>query len=189
MRNHKPVTSPPRRVSPRAGRGNQRQREEKILVAGFAQAAVLENKNVTYIRSYGAEMRGGTANCLVRVSNNEIASPVFEKASIAIIMSQPSLDKFKDKVDKYGLLVMNESTIERKPKRKGLNLKGLKLNELALKLGSIKVANVIGLGLLIKQKPFIKISTIEKIIKEIFKDRADLLNINLKALKLGYRNG
>jgi len=175
--------------------------EEKILIAGFggqgiillgriiAQAAVLENKNVTYIRSYGGEIRGGTANCLVRVSNGEIASPVFEKANIAIIMNQPSLDKFKNKIDKHGLLILNESVVERKPRRKDLNLKGLKLNELALRLGSIKVANVIGLGLLIKQKPFIKISSIEKTLREIFKGREDLLNINLKALKLGYRNG
>jgi len=204
---------PPRKTSSRrraAGRQRRftrgkpprhRRDGEKILIAGFggqgimlagriiAQAAVLEDKNVTYIRSYGAEMRGGTANCLVRVGNGEIASPVFEKASIAMIMNQPSLDRFKNKIERHGLLLINGSMVKSPPAGNDLNLKGLKLNELALELGSIKVANVIGLGLLIKQKPFIRISSAEETLKGIFKNREDLLNINLKALRLGYRNG
>jgi len=175
--------------------------EERILIAGFggqgitllgriiAQAAALENKNVTYMRSYGAEIRGGTAYCLVRVSTADISSPFFQKATISIIMNQPSLDKFKNNIDKNGFLILNENAVEKKPKRTDIKIKGIKMNELALSLGSIKVANVIGLGLLLRERPFLNITAVEDTLKEIFKERKDLSGINLQALRLGYKNG
>ena len=179
----------------------QKTDEEKILIAGFggqgimllgkviAQAAVLEDRNVTYIRSYGAEMRGGTAHCLVRISDNQISSPVFDKATIAVIMNQPSLDKFKDNIAPGGLLILNESVFDKKLKRNDIKIKGLKMNELAINLGSVKVANIIGLGALLRERPFIRMSSAELTLKEIFKERGDLLESNLRALREGYNHG
>ena len=163
-------------------------RNENILIAGFggqgivflatviARAAVKEDKRVTLIRSYGSEMRGGTAHCLVRLSAGDIASPIFKKASLAIIMNKPSLERFKKKVDKEGVLIVNANG-------------GLDLNKKALGLGSIKAANIIALGLALRKKPFLKMSSVEGVLKEALKDKKDLLTINLKALKLGYKNG
>ena len=185
----------------RAEGRRQKTEEEKILIAGsggqgimllgkvIAQAAVLENKNVTYIRSYGAEMRGGTAHCLVRINKNEISSPVFDKATAAIIMNQPSLDKFKNNIGSGGLLILNESVFDKKQKINGIRIKSLKMNELALNLGSVKVANIIGLGALMREKPFISIYSAEGALKEIFKERSDLLRSNLQALREGYNHG
>lgn len=180
---------------------NQQGRGECIVVAGFggqgimlcgkiiAQAAVLENKNVTYMRSYGAEMRGGTAHCSIRISDGEIASPVFDEASIVFAMNQQSLDKFVHKLCTGGLLIVNNSAIQKIPRLKGMVVAGLGLNQLALDLGSLKVANVIGLGLLLRKKPIVEISSIERILEDIFKTKKELLRINREALKAGYGHG
>jgi 2-oxoglutarate ferredoxin oxidoreductase subunit gamma len=161
---------------------------ENILIAGFggqgivflgnviARAAVLENKQVTHIRSYGAEMRGGTAHCMVRLSLRPIASPIFDKASVAIILNQPSFSKFKKRIEKGGILVLNAPSAD-------------DLNQKALKLGSLKVANIIGLGIALRKRLFLKLSSAERVLKDVFKDKDDLLKANLKALRLGYSNG
>jgi 2-oxoglutarate ferredoxin oxidoreductase subunit gamma len=162
--------------------------DENILIAGsggqgivflaslIARAAVEEGRHVTFIRSYGSEMRGGTAHCLVRLSAQEIASPVFKKATIAIIMNKPSLERFKNRLDKKGLLMVNAEG-------------KLDLNKKALKLGSIKTANAIALGLALRKKPFVNRRSVEKVLKDGLKEKKDLLRINLKALDLGYKNG
>ena len=174
--------------------------DQKILIAGFggqgimflgkilSQAAMLEGKNVTYIRSYGAEMRGGTAHCMVKMSKTDIASPIFEQASTAVLMNQPSLDRFLGKIEKTALLVLNNSLIEKRPKAKGLKIKGRRFNELALALGSVRVANIICLGFLLAQKPLVRISSVRSSLKDIFKNKPDLLRINLQALDKGYKD-
>lgn len=175
--------------------------DEKILIAGFggqgimflgriiAQAAVEENKNVTYIRSYGAEMRGGTAHCLVKISKRDIASPVFKKATISLIFNQPSLEKFKDSIEPKGILLLNKSLIKKILNKKNIIIERFLLNELALKIGNIKVANTIALGILLKIKPFLKISSAESALKNILKGKQDILTQNLEALKAGYSHG
>lgn len=172
--------------------------EEKILIAGFggqgtmflgkvlAEAAVLEKKAVTYIRSYGAEMRGGTANCLLRLSKGKIFSPVFEKATSAIIMNEPSWRKFKARIEKRGFLLLNSSLIKNAQASSGINLKKVPLNDLALKIGSLRVANIIALGVFLREKRLIKVSSAEKILKTIFKENPQLLELNLEALRLGF---
>ncbi|MBN2120206.1 MAG: 2-oxoacid:acceptor oxidoreductase family protein [Candidatus Omnitrophica bacterium] len=176
-------------------------KEDKVLIAGFggqgimflgkviALAASLENREVTYIRSYGAEMRGGTSHCMVKISRDAIPSPIFEKANLSIIMNQPSLDKFGNKIEKKGVLVLNSSLVSRVAKKKGLAIKGLKLNELAFKLGSAKVANIIALGLALRKRPLVKLSSVEEVFKDLFSNKKELLEMNIKALKLGYKNG
>jgi 2-oxoglutarate ferredoxin oxidoreductase subunit gamma len=179
-------------------------REEKILIAGsggqgvmllgkiIAQAAVLEDKKVTYLRSYGAAMRGGTANCWVKVSAKEISTPIFGISSVSIILNAPSLKKFGKKIEPQGWLIMNSSVADKHiysgPKVK---VKSLPLNTMALELGNIKIANVIALGCLIKEKPFIKISSVERVMERLFLQNQTtldrkILEQNKKALEKGF---
>ena len=176
------------------------EREEKILIAGFggqgivflgkviAQAANLEGRYVTQIRSYGAEMRGGTANCMVKISDEEIASPIFKKATVAVMMNQPSLNKFKDKIEKNGVLIANTVSTEKASSIRRAGMKTMNLTAKAIALGSIKVANSIGLGLALRRRPFVRPSSVERAFRDVFKDKEDLLKINLKAFRFGYRN-
>ncbi len=185
---------------------NEKQ-EEKILVAGsggqgvmllgkiIAQAAVLEDKKVTYLRSYGAAMRGGTANCWVKVSNKEIATPVFEKSTVSVILNNPSFEKFKTKSDSKGCLIVNSSVVNTDAfKKRGVFLKRIPLNSMATEVGNIKVANVIALGYLLKIKPFIKLSSVVSAMEKLFeKSKKTLdpkvLEQNKKALQGGYSYG
>jgi len=173
--------------------------EEKVLIAGFggqgimllgkiiAEAAVLENKNVTYIRSYGAEMRGGTAHCSIKLSKKEIASPVFDNATAAIIMNQPSLEKFKNRFTKESIVIANGSLIKINPKIKGVKLYFYPLNEMANFLGDIRVANIIALGKLLKKYSLIKKDSVIKILREYFKSNPHILELNLEAFALGWK--
>jgi len=175
--------------------------EENILIAGaggqgvmllgriIAEAAMLEAKNVTYIRSYGAEMRGGTSNCWIRISPARIAAPIFDKATISVMMNQPSLKKFKNRCGGNGVLLLNSSLIPDKIHQQGVSVKRIPLNNLALKLGNAKIVNIILLGFLLKTKPFVKMSSVESVIRKIFKDRPDLFQINLRAFKAGFTYG
>ncbi len=98
--------------------------EKRIIVAGFggqgvlflgttlSEAAIIEGKNTTWIPSYGAEMRGGSANCFVTISNNEIASPVFDEADFGVFLSRAAIDKFENVVTKGGLALVNSSMTE-----------------------------------------------------------------------------
>ena len=176
-------------------------REEKILIAGFggqgivflgnviAQAANLENKHVAYIRSYGAEMRGGTAHCMVKISDKEISSPIFKNATVAFIMNRPSLNKFKNKIEKNGVLIVNTALTAKTPSSRRPGIKKMNLSAKAIELGSIKVANIIGLGLALRKRLFVRLSSVERALIGVFKDKEDLLKLNLKALRLGYKNG
>ena len=173
-------------------------REEKILIAGFggqgimflgrvlAQSAILEKKNLTYIRSYGAEMRGGTANCMVRIGRSQIGSPVFEKATLAIIMNRLSWEKFKNRIEKRGFALLNSSLIKKDSSSLGIRIKRVPLSDLALRVGSLKVANIIGIGAFLREEPIVKLSSVEAVLKEIFDNKPQLLKFNLQALKVGF---
>lgn len=175
-----------------------RGKEKKILVAGsggqgvmllgriIAEAAVLEDRKVTYLKSYGAAMRGGTANCWVKISNKEIATPVFEKSTISVILNSPSLNKFGKQIEENGYLIVNSSMTENvNLSGKGISLKKAPLNDMALGINNIKTANVIALGCLIKNRPFVKLSSIEKVLENIFKGNKKMLEENKRALKKG----
>lgn len=173
-------------------------REEKALFAGFggqgimllgrivAEAAVLENRNVTYIRSYGGEIRGGTAHCLVKVSEEDIASPVFEKITVAIIMNQPSLDKFRNRLIKKGVFIVNKSLITKGYKLKDKKLHYYPLNKMANSLDNLRVANIIALGILLRKHPLVRKSSATEVIKSYFSNKVDILKLNLRALELGW---
>ena len=172
--------------------------ETKIIIAGFggqgvvlvgnviARACVIEDKAVTGMVSYGAEMRGGTANSAIVISNGEIASPVVERPDIAIVMNQPSLDKFEAKITAGGLVVVNSSMVDREVKRDDLDVVKIDATETARGLGNVRVANIICLGALIKKTNLLKIASVEKAIEDLFADKkTSLIDINKKALRAG----
>lgn len=177
----------------------EKRREEKVLIAGFggqgimflgriiAEAAVLENKFATHIRSYGAEMRGGTAHCLVKINDSEISSPVFKKASVAIIMNQPSLEKFKKLFTEGSVVIANKSLIEKNFQSEKIKLFFYHLNEMAYSLGDLKVANIIALGVLLKKYKLVSKQSAIGVLKEKLRNKERLLALNLKALELGWK--
>ncbi|MFH1641847.1 MAG: 2-oxoacid:acceptor oxidoreductase family protein [Nanoarchaeota archaeon] len=172
--------------------------EEKIIIAGFggqgivvagnvlAQSALIENKQVAAMVSYGAEMRGGTANCTVVISDKEIASPTFDHPTTAIILNEPSLDKFEEMVEKNGLIVLNESLVQREVKRKDVKVLKIKATEIANNLGNVRVANLVLIGGFIQKTNILKLETVKNNLDKFFpKQKQDLVEINKKALEKG----
>ncbi len=172
--------------------------EEKIIIAGFggqgvvlagnvlAQSALIENKNVAAMVSYGAEVRGGTANCTIILSDHEIASPVVENPTIAIILNQPSLDKFEDEVTKNGLIILNSSLVQREVKRKDLQVIKIPATDIANELGNAKVANLVMIGAFIKKTNLLGLNTISENLTNFFpKSKQDLVEVNKQALRKG----
>ncbi|MFZ5632005.1 MAG: 2-oxoacid:acceptor oxidoreductase family protein [Bacillota bacterium] len=131
---------------------------EEVLVAGFggqgvlltgqllAYAGMLESREVAWIPSYGAEMRGGTAHCTAIISDEDIFSPVVEKFSSALIFNLPSLLKFEPRIKPGGLLLVNSSLVKAQPKRKDIKVYRVPANELAVKAGLDRAANMVMLG-------------------------------------------
>ena len=170
----------------------------EILISGFggqgimslgkfmAKAALKENKQTTYFPSYGAEMRGGTAHCCVKVSDSAITSPFFDSPDVALLFNQPSLDKFKKNIKKDGIVILNSDLISSNFSFDSDKIFRLPLNKIALDCGNIKVANVVALGALISlESSIFKKETLAKALKETFNNK-DTLNQNLKALNKGY---
>ncbi|SMC87549.1 2-oxoacid:acceptor oxidoreductase family protein [Papillibacter cinnamivorans] len=131
---------------------------EKVIIAGFggqgvmlsgmllAQAGLLRKREVTWLPSYGPEMRGGTANCHVTVSSRPIASPVILAPDCAIVMNLPSFDKYERQVVPGGLFLVNSSLVTKRSGRKDFRVVPVPVNELAQELGNAKTANMVMLG-------------------------------------------
>jgi len=161
-----------------------------IILAGrmICLAAMHEGKHVSHIPSYGAEMRGGTANCSVVVSDEEIASPLVPKPSICIVLNKPSLLKFEARLQQGGLLIYNTTLIDLEPSRSDIEAVPIAANDLAVEAGNIKAANMVVLGLLLKLKPEIAaLDSVMAALDNAVSARNKALNtINIEALKLGY---
>lgn len=172
---------------------------EKIIFAGFGgqgvmllgqlitYAGMFEDKEVSWLPSYGPEMRGGTANCHVMVSDKPIASPVISKnATTAIIMNLPSLNKFESELVKDGLLLINSSLVEEKTSRDDVRAYYIPANDIASELGNLKVANIIMLGAYLELTKVVKPETVMKALKKIFGEAKEhLIALNEEALKRG----
>ena len=158
-----------------------------LLIGQFlAQAGMMEGKYVSWLPSYGPEMRGGTANCSVCVSDSPIASPVITKASCVIAMNRPSLDKFESFVRPGGTLIVNSSLIDVKAKRDDINVYYVPANELAEQLGNMKVANVVILGACLELTKCASVDTVlDAIALKLGKRKAHLVDINKHALIAG----
>ena len=170
----------------------------KTIFAGFggqgvlsmglnlAQAAMVEEKNVTYLPSYGAEVRGGTANCTVAVSDEDIASPVASSPEFIVVMNKPSLFRFQNLIESGGVLFINSSLVDAETTRGDIEVIRVPANTIAEELGSPKAANMVMLGAFIKKSNLVSLETVIEELKSVLGKKKSLIEINTKALKTGY---
>ena len=158
-----------------------------LLIGKFvAMACMLDGKHVSWLPSYGPEMRGGTANCSVIVSDDPVASPLVDKADVIVAMNRPSLDKFESHVRPGGTLVINSSIIDRKAERTDVNVVYCDANKIAESVGNPKGANVAILGALLQKSPVVSVDTMVEAIRiELGERKAKFLEGNKKALVAG----
>lgn len=163
-----------------------------ILAAGkiFAETCIETGLNASWLPSYGPEMRGGTCNCQVVVSDEKILSPIFTRPTGAIIMNQASLDKFAKKMTESVMAVINVSLVEIDSEMRKL-LKNIRLVEvdatnLALEIGSVQCANMVVLGAYARHSGALNIDLMKKSVEHKFKSKPAALEINIKALDKGY---
>lgn len=162
-----------------------------VISAGvlLAYAGMLDRKNVSFFPSYGAEMRGGTANCSVVVSDDEVASPVVTAPDIAIVFNQPSFDKFEPMVKKGGILIVNSSLVNSKSNRKDIKIIEIPLNQIADKLGNSKVINMIALGALSKATGAVSKKSLTDALPKVYKKlKPELIDLNIRAVDEGYNS-
>jgi 2-oxoglutarate ferredoxin oxidoreductase subunit gamma len=160
-----------------------------VLSMGFtlANAAMFEGKYVTYLPSYGVEVRGGTANCTVVVSDEEIASPVASEPDFVVAMNQPSFARFQSILQSGGLLCANSSIVDTSGARRDIEVLNIPTSELAEKLGTIKVANMIMLGAFLRASDIISFDFVIKHLSEILGEgKSKLIKMNKEALDLGF---
>ena len=171
---------------------------DKILLAGFGgqgvmfigkiltYAGMLDGREVCWIPSYGPEMRGGTANCSVIISDDEIHSPVIELADAGIVLNQPSYEKFLSRIKPGGTLVVNSSIVSLDIRRDDIKIVSIPAGELANELGNPSMANMVCLGALIPGLTTANLSSVEKAIDSIVgKKKPELYEINMAAVKKG----
>lgn len=172
--------------------------KEDIIIAGFggqgvmsmgkllAYAGMKEEKEVSWMPSYGPEMRGGTANCTVILSDKLIPSPLSSQPDTVIVMNLPSLDKFGVKVKKSGVILLNSSLIDKDIEREDVTVIRIPANDIAIELGAGQAANMVMLGAYLCCKGIINIDTIKDALRDVLpKRRHNLIPINEAALDRG----
>jgi 2-oxoglutarate ferredoxin oxidoreductase subunit gamma len=171
----------------------------KTLFAGFggqgvlmmgqilAQAAMNAGYYVTYLPAYGAEVRGGTANCTVCVSDEEIASPIASELDNLLVLNAPSLSSFQNRIAAGGSLFMNSSIIEAEPSRKGIRTFKIPSSEIAEQLGNTRAANTVMLGAFMKVTGLVEPDTFLSSMAEVMgSKKQSIVEINRKAFTAGY---
>ena len=161
-----------------------------IMFAGrlIASAGMIAEKEVSWLPSYGPEMRGGTANCHVIVSDQPVGSPIVVAPTTLVAMNRPSLDKFEDAVLSDGLLIMDSSLIDRKKKRKDIKVIKIPATRMAADMGAGKLANMIMVGQWIKETGLLSMEIVKMSLEKVVSaNKQDLMDINIKALELGYQ--
>jgi 2-oxoglutarate ferredoxin oxidoreductase subunit gamma len=159
-----------------------------IQAAGklIAYAGMLENKHVSFLPSYGPEMRGGTSNCHVIVSDEPIGSPILNSANVVMAMNRPSLDKFENYLQPDGILLLDSSLVNRSPKRDDVKTFAIPSTQIASEMGNQAFANIIMLGKLINETSVVSTEYFEKALKKVLPERKHyLIPEEMKALKLG----
>jgi 2-oxoglutarate ferredoxin oxidoreductase subunit gamma len=152
----------------------------------LAQAAMLEGRHVTYLPAYGAEVRGGTANCTVSVSDEEIASPVASSPSYIVAMNHPSMLRFQNQLQSGGIFFLNSTLIKEPVSRGDIDIVNVPANAMAEELGNIKSANMIMLGAFIKKSNLVHLDSLIEGLAETLKGKQKLIDINKNALTAGY---
>lgn len=171
---------------------------ETVIMAGFggqglmfigkllAYSAMKTGKHVTWIPSYGPEMRGGTANCTVVISDEEIGSPVITSPKALIIMNNPSLKAFEPRLQTQGTLFLNSSLITQHPTRSDIEVVEMPANDIAVDVGEKRAANMVMLGAYIAKTNVVSKENIIEGLKEFFEKKIQFLNVNIKAFEKGF---
>lgn len=160
-----------------------------VLMMGYtyAHAAMSSGLHVTYLPSYGAEMRGGTANCTVAISDEEIASPIASEPDYIIAMNTPSLYTFQNRVASGGILFLNASIIEAHPSRKDIDVCSIPCGEIAESQGNSRGANVVMMGAFLKKTGLLSTELYLKSLETYMGSKKKaLVETNRKAFKAGY---
>ena len=172
---------------------------KEVIMAGFggqgimlmgkilAMSAMFDNRHVTWFPSYGAEMRGGTANCTVIISDQTIGSPIVSRPWACIVMNQPSMERFAPRVKPNGLLLVNSSLINGLPRRDDLEVLALPVTDMADNLGTVKVANIIALSAFCAKTDIVSWKNLERAMEESVssKKNREIMEINRKAILIG----
>jgi 2-oxoglutarate ferredoxin oxidoreductase subunit gamma len=173
----------------------------EIILAGFggqgvlligkllAYAGMKAGREVTWMPAYGPEMRGGTCNCTVVLSEAPIGSPITNTPHGLIALNLPSLDKFEEAVRPGGLIVVNTSLITRLPRRTDLTVVAVAANEVAIECGSPKAANMVALGAFLGASEVVPLDLVKTIVAESFAGKPKLVDINHAALVRGFAQG
>ena len=172
--------------------------KKEIIISGFggqgvlsmgkilAYSGLMEDKEVTWMPAYGPEQRGGTANVTVIVSDERISSPILSKYDIAIVLNQPSLEKFEPKIKPGGILIYDGFGIINPPTRKDITVYRIDAMEKAAEMKNSKVFNMIVLGGLLKVAPVVSTNGVEKALKKTLPERHhDLIPLNMQAIEEG----
>jgi 2-oxoglutarate ferredoxin oxidoreductase subunit gamma len=172
--------------------------QTEIILAGFggqgimfagqilSYAAMDAGKEVTWIPSYGPEMRGGTANCTVTIADEEIGSPLVQYPPAALVMNLPSLDKYESLIKPGGVMVVNSSMVDRAPTRTDITTVCIPCNEIAEGIGSPRLANMVAIGALLTALPVLSVADIETALNAHMPGRhKNLLPKNMEALQKG----
>jgi 2-oxoglutarate ferredoxin oxidoreductase subunit gamma len=159
-----------------------------VLMMGYvlATAGMIEDKHVTYLPAYGAEVRGGTANCTITVSDEPIASPVASFPDYVVVMNRPSLARFEGGVKSGGIIFLNSDLVDLRPKRNDIEVVAVPVNSIAEKLGSARGANMVMIGAFVQKTGLVALKSVIKSVKTIFESKgAKVHKINSTALKEG----
>ncbi len=172
--------------------------EQRILIAGFGGQGVLlmgnllchagmeEGKNVSWLPSYGPEMRGGTASCSVTLSDKEIGSPIVTCPDICIVMNQPSFDKYLPTVQKGGKLFVNTSLINMGKTRDDIEIYDVPTADIAHEVGNLRTTNTAMLGAVVANTGIVELESVMKALEEAFGERRkNLLPVNEQAMRIG----
>jgi 2-oxoglutarate ferredoxin oxidoreductase subunit gamma len=173
--------------------------QKEIIIAGFGGQGVLfggqvltftamdAGKEVTWIPSYGPEMRGGTANCTIVIADDEIGSPLVKNPPLAIALNLPSFDKYEEELQSGGTLVVNKSMVDRGPKRSDIKVIFVPCNEIAEEIGDRKLLNMVAVGALLSVLPEVTLKDVETALEAHMPERhKKLLPKNIEALRRGY---
>lgn len=173
--------------------------EKSIVISGFggqgtlfagqilAYAAMDAGKHVTWIPSYGPEMRGGTANCTVVISDEEIGSPIVSSPDIVIAMNLPSVDKYEPIMNTGTTMIVNRSLVDRGYSRDDLNIVDIMANEISEEMGNVRLANMLLLAVMLKHEPILSIDSIKQALVDHLPDRhKKTLDLNQAVLDKGY---
>ena len=171
---------------------------EEVIVSGFGGQGALfagqlltytgmdEGFHVTWIPSYGPEMRGGTANCTVILSDDDIGSPIIRQPTICIVMNPPSMEKYEPLIKAGGLLVANSTLVRDRSSRDDIEAVYIPANELAAELGNVKMANVVLLGALLGMREILPVESVKRTMDEhIPERRKHIIEPNKRALDRG----